>query len=211
MPVIFVKQYKPDIVVGVWKISESLDTLLFLYNPQGDDKEYYDRFLVEKRRKQWLATRILVRQLLGNREMHILYDEHGKPYSPDSGMHFSLSHSGNHAAAILSLHKPVGIDIEKATDKLERVRGRFLRAEEESALDNGNRMEQLCLYWCAKEALYKVYGKRKLDFKEDIRIDLYSHRASSFRIKGRITAGGPGREYLLRYEMLGDYYVVHTL
>ena len=29
---------------------------------------------------------------------------------------------------------------------------------------------ELCLHWSAKEALYKLYGKRNLDFREHLRV-----------------------------------------
>ena len=49
--------------------------------------------------------------------------------------------------------------------------------EEIDDLDDDHRNEQLAIYWCAKEAVYKKMSQYKVDFAEQIEID-------AFRVKG---------------------------
>ncbi|MFX6226067.1 hypothetical protein ABTF68_21555, partial [Acinetobacter baumannii] len=44
-----------------------------------------------------------------------------KPYLPDEQYHFSISHCGRFAAAIVSSDKRVGIDIENITERVHKI------------------------------------------------------------------------------------------
>ena len=50
-----------------------------------------------------------------------------------------------------------------------------MRKVESDSLDEGTRLEHLHYYWGAKEALYKCYGRRRLDFKEHILIEPFEY------------------------------------
>ena len=56
-------------------------------------------------------------------------------------------------------------------------RYRHLSEEEIDDLDDDHRNEQLAIYWCAKEAVYKKMSQYNVDFAEQIEID-------AFRLKG---------------------------
>ncbi len=49
-----------------------------------------------------------------------------KPLLVDDEFHFSVSHCGDFAAAIVSENKQVGIDVELVTPKVERIKNKFL-------------------------------------------------------------------------------------
>ena len=67
--------------------------------------------------------------------------------------------------------------MEKIDIKLSRVASKFLSKEEfENAADN---VKLLCIYWCSKEALYKLHGRKKVSFKDDILIKKV-HQSSAF-------------------------------
>jgi phosphopantetheinyl transferase (holo-ACP synthase) len=51
--------------------------------------------------------------------------------------------------------------------QIQQVLPRVLSSAE---LRQANTPERQALYWCAKEALYKLYGKRALDFRTDMKI-----------------------------------------
>src|SRR6185295_7289176 len=53
-----------------------------------------------------------------------------KPFLPGEQYHFSISHCGDYAAAIVSSEWRVGIDIEIPVEKLQRIRDKFLSIEE---------------------------------------------------------------------------------
>lgn len=121
-----------------------------------------------RRRTEWLAVRQLVHQMSGRKERGaFVKDEHGKPHLADSPWHISISHSHGYAAAIASPHL-CGIDIQFLVPKITRLGPRFMGQVEQDSIQPANEMEQLHLYWGAKEALYKAHGRRHLDFKEHI-------------------------------------------
>lgn len=129
-------------------------------------------------RIEWLACRVVVRQLI--EAQHVPYlglqkDEFGKPHLIGSAWHISLSHTGGWAAAVLHRSRPVGIDIEPIREQFRRVVPRVL-SESEIAHAAGE-PNRLAVYWCAKEALYKLYGKRQLTFREHLHIEPFADGA----------------------------------
>lgn len=129
-------------------------------------------------RVEWLACRVAIQQLVEAQYMPyngLEKDEFGKPHLIGMPWHISLSHTTGWAAAVLHRSRPVGIDIEPIRDQFRRVVPRVLSEAETShaAGDPG----RLAVYWCAKEALYKLYGKRQLTFREHLHIEPFSDGA----------------------------------
>ena len=124
-------------------------------------------------RVEWLACRIAMRGLAiqnGLTYKGLVKDEYGKPYLiGEITAHLSISHTGGWAAAVWHRNRPVGIDIEPIRDQFTRVVPRVL-SESEIAHAAG-RPDRLAVYWCAKECLYKLYGKRQLTVREHLHID----------------------------------------
>ena len=80
------------------------------------------------------------------------------------GLEISLSHTGNHAAAIVSDAVKVGIDIEfvseRFTDRMaERVLYKDARETYRSITDDNEKRRFLCMYWTGLEAIFKATGK----------------------------------------------------
>jgi 4'-phosphopantetheinyl transferase EntD len=85
-------------------------------------------------------------------------------------------------AAAIHLHKPLGIDLEKITERLHIIKHKFLTdSERENANDE---LEKLCIYWSAKESLYKLYGKRGVHFQKELLVLDFSKKKPHF--KGKI-------------------------
>ena len=126
-------------------------------------------------RIEWLACRVAIRQLVEAQGMSykgLRKDEFGKPHLIDSPWHISLSHTSGWAAAVLHRSRPVGIDIEPIREQFKRVVPRVLSESEiNHAAGDPNR---LAVYWCAKEALYKLYGKRQLTFREHLQVEPFA-------------------------------------
>ncbi len=123
-----------------------------------------------RRRVEWLAVRQLVHQMSG-REIRgaFVKDEHGKPHLDKSAWHISISHSQALAAAIAS-PRLCGIDIQFIVPKITRLAHKFLCPSEVDSIRPDTELDQLHFYWCAKEALYKAHGRRKLDFIDHIKV-----------------------------------------
>lgn len=119
-----------------------------------------------------LQQTLLLKEMLlktTGQQINLIYDEHGKPWIPHSIRGFSLSHSKNFIAIILSEKYNPGIDIESFRPSLEKIVPRLLHASEQQFLVScSNRQMALQFIWGAKEAVYKSWGKRGLTFADDM-------------------------------------------
>ena len=141
--------------ICLWKITEAPQDFNLDITPSESNDA--------KRNAQWMAGRAALDALNIN-VTNIAKDEFGKPYVKGKGKNISLSHCTSYAAAIAStVH--VGIDIEAITPRIERIAKRFVHENEWAFVKDENRLEMLYLLWSAKEALYKLYGKKAVDFK----------------------------------------------
>jgi len=153
--------------VALWHVTENEDELRAL---ALDDICPQD-IVSPLKRLEWLSGRILIRSLAkqqGIQYKGIIKDQFGKPFLKDSAHHISLSHSYPYVAAQIHPSHSVGIDIEQPKDKLLRIASRVLDAGELE--DAGTDIVKHCIYWCAKEALYKIYGKRGLLFTNHLKV-----------------------------------------
>jgi 4'-phosphopantetheinyl transferase EntD len=101
----------------------------------------------------------------------VYYDEFGKPHLKD-GKYISITHSFIYSAVIISDTNVVGIDIEKQRDKIVKIAQKFTFIEEYKTIANHDALvRKLTIVWGAKESLYKIYGKKKLLFKDHIYIE----------------------------------------
>jgi len=132
----------------------------------------------------------------------VLRDENGKPCLIDSTAEVSLSHSFPYVAAIIDRSEPVGIDLEQPKDKLRKIAPRFLNDEELQFV--GDDIKTICIHWCAKETLYKIYSQRGLPFREGMRIEPFELRDSDLFI-GNILVNGSVKRYTLRYIIAADH------
>jgi phosphopantetheinyl transferase len=140
---------------AIWKITEPE---AFFSDQLGFSS---DRKL-EKRRLEHLAARFLLQHLSPDfpfSKMEI--SQPGKPFVPDSSLHFSISHSFPYVAAAID-QQPVGIDIQVFQEKISRLKDKFLSPTEQELFEN--KAEQLTLAWTAKEAAFKWFGLGAVDF-----------------------------------------------
>ena len=150
----------------IWDIQESEAELFNKLNPSLTEIQLYNQFKHLKRRLEWLATR-LAYQLLCH-EMNISYssilkDINGRPYPANQKAYVSLSHSFPYVVAAISVDIPVGIDIQIPNMKLQLIQKKYLSKSE--MVDASQDVEKLSVYWCTKEAIYKVHGKKTLSLQ----------------------------------------------
>lgn len=84
--------------------------------------------------------------------------EHGKPYLPGWGLHFSISHSHGLAACAVE-GNPVGLDVERVRHFSEAVERRICSPGELKLVSAAsNRDRALTRLWTCKEAYMKYTG-----------------------------------------------------
>jgi 4'-phosphopantetheinyl transferase len=207
MGIAYIRQVEGPAVIGVWEILEDAGELLEGIELSSSEKLLYGTFRTDSRRLQWLAYRRLIRELISPEKYPVHYDEAGKPYLAGSNWHISVTHTENYAGVILSNTVRVGIDMEKIRPRIERVKEKFLSDEELAAIPTVGWLEYLTLAWCAKEALYKLYGYRTMDFRKNLRVALPpSQEDGSFT--GSVIIPGLQASYRLFHERHDDLFVV---
>jgi phosphopantetheinyl transferase len=108
-------------------------------------------------------------------------------------------------AAIIDHDKTVGIDLEQPKEKLLKIAPRILANEE--LADAGDDITKHCVYWCAKEALIKVYGKKDLTLAENLIISPFQLENEG-NITGRIIVKNTITTIPLKYQVFESFVIV---
>lgn len=181
MPIFFQQDIDVSTKVAIWKIEE--DETFFLKNvPLRKDITH------PHKRLQHLAGRYLLKYLFPDFPIElILIADTRKPFLDDELYHFSISHCDEYAAVIVSKTKRVGVDVEIAGQKVERIRHKFV-SQDEQKFFSGNYFNQQGGYssskvqnlpkdlqistiiWSCKEAAFKWYGQGNVDFRKHMLI-----------------------------------------
>jgi len=208
---VFLKKKLEHAALGVWEINETVDQLLKGVNLSEQEMKHYSYLRSDTRRKQWLSYRLVIPHLVSIGEIGgIEYDEHGKPYLNSGIKHISVSHSGKFSALIASATHPVGVDIEQVSPKIHKIAHKFLNKNELKIVFSKNALEGLFVLWAAKEALFKLFGNRNLNFKESITIHPFEFEGEG-GFSGEITHDGNTTQYYLQYMMVEDYVLVFSV
>ena len=170
MPIFFQQQINETTRLGIWKIEETE------YFFKGNVPVHRDVTHPHKR-LQHLAGRFLLQFLFPGFPYELIQlADTRKPYLPDAQFHFSISHCGDYAAAIVSQDRRVGIDIEIPLKKITRIADKFLSENEKNIFQVSNdtetqaNLQQLTLLWSTKEAIFKWYGDGGVDFRQHIHL-----------------------------------------
>lgn len=163
MPLFYQQEFNADTKLAVWKIEE--DERFFLQKVSLRNDIAHPR-----KRLQHLAGRFVLLFLYPDfPNDKILIADSKKPFLANEEYHFSISHSDNYAAAIVSRTQRVGIDVELFSDKVLKVKNKFLNDDENNfSLQYNDDLKLLTTLWCAKEAAYKWYSYGAISLKNNI-------------------------------------------
>ena len=155
--------------LAIWKIEEQENFFLQHVPLQREITHPHKRL-------QHLAARYLLKHLFPDFPYEeILIADTRKPYLPNEQYHFSVSHCGNYAAALVSSDHRVGMDIEKPSDKIERIMHKFMHKNDLFYLGSSSPglspLHLLAVMWSAKEALFKWHSLGEMDFKEYMQLN----------------------------------------
>jgi len=205
MPLIKIQDTGKQSAWALWFISEDEQELTSLIKDQPDATT-----INAIKRLEWLAGRVLLRQLVEHAGLDYqgtIKDEFGKPFLKNLPHHISLSHSFPYVAAQIDSHYEIGIDLEQPKSKLLNIAHRILSPTE--LTDAGNDVVKHCVYWCAKETMYKAYGKKGLHFSDQLQVKPFV-LLNAGDLYGRINAKETSRDLTMTYIIQPDYVLVHT-
>ena len=178
MPLFYQHNINQDTKLGIWRIEEPESFFLEKVPLKRNVSHPYKRL-------QHLAGRYLLSFLFEDFPLEeIRVADTRQPFLASEKYHFSISHCGEYAAAIVSGNSRVGVDIEVITPRIETVARKFLTEDEahyfneeyalfleQWGLRGRVHQEFLTMIWSAKEAIFKWYGRGELDFKRHMHLD----------------------------------------
>ena len=191
--------------LALWDFNEGIDNTLETLQLNNIQRLRYEQFHHQKRQEEWLASRLLLQSIGFNHP--ISYLDNGKPVVNDE-IHFSLSHCLPYVAVLVS-SRPCGLDIQKAEEKMMRIKDKFCHEEEwAAAAVSSSPLDYVSLLWSAKEALFKVYGEN-LIFKEQLRIAPFDLDEAPFSAQVHLPEGVVA--YSLNKSLVDGHWLVSTV
>ena len=159
-------------LAAIWKVEEPE---AFFLDATGIDTDIKNK----QKRIEHLAGRYLLRHLEEDFPLNnISKDAHNKPRIDNNRFHFSISHSWPYVTAVIDPLNDAGIDIQTWHPRIQQIQHKFLSADEQEMFQNDTRL--LILAWCAKEAAYKWYGKRGVDFIQHLPITFFDNKPENY-------------------------------
>ncbi|MCM1311573.1 MAG: 4'-phosphopantetheinyl transferase superfamily protein [Bacteroides sp.] len=163
--------------IAVWNVEEDIETLLSMIPDSYNIRmEADNRFHSDTRKKEWIATRALLYAMQKN-PVEIVYADNGAPLLFGKHIHISISHTSESAngrnlmyvAVALSARHRIGIDIERISARVCKVKERFIGKGERA-----DTQSSLLLHWSAKEAAFKVLSTEGVDFIRHLHIEPFT-------------------------------------
>ena len=177
MALYLTKELSDTARLAVWQVTESESELRELSSTPSDELEEISYIKSESLRKQRLAVRALLNVLFEDK-VYLAHHDNGKPYIENNSINISITHTDKYVAVILDENEEVGIDVESLDRDFSAVEKKALSEEEIEDLDDDKeeKNEQLAIYWCAKEAIYKKMSQYHVDFAEQIEVERFRSR-----------------------------------
>ena len=204
MPLLKTLNYDPIARVYLWKIDETLEELQDAVTLHPSDQKKYDSLNHLEKQREFLALRSCLSEHFGeNPEVH--YYATGKPYlkSPEK---ISFSHTWGYAAAIVSQELEVGLDLELYRPGIQKVARKYMRVEESNTLKDDSSVEHLLSYWGAKEAMIKITGNRRLDFRKQLRVAPYFY-SDYMMTEGAVFYDDHHKPMRFVFEQVGEVFI----
>jgi phosphopantetheinyl transferase len=196
--------------IAIWKITEK----------KSEIEELLGDKLLEPSKKlnptesvgiHWFASRVLLQQIFEDSNFEIHKDSFNKPYLKVNGNPYfiSITHSFEYAAIFVCPHLETGIDLEKIDERVNRVSHKYMN-NEENAYSSNNTTLYRTLIWSCKETLYKVYGRKSMDFKEHMLIHPFEIKEQGL-IHGSILKSDSPALLDIKYEIFNGYVLTYAL
>ena len=201
------KELENEATIAVWQITETEQELIELSSTPSDEMEEISYIRSESQRKQRLAVRALLNEVF-EEKVYLSHHDNGKPYLENMVTNISITHTEKYVAIILHDEEDLGIDLESLDRDFSAVEKRALSEDEIEDLDDERRNEQLAIYWCAKEAIFKRVSAYKVDFAEQIEVERFRPRGEGELEATFIHKDGYEEEFELEYMTVDRHVMV---
>ena len=186
----------------LWTPSETEEELLLLWESLSKGEEM-PLIKAPHRRREWLGTRILLKQLHKER---LDFLPNGKPVVPSGAV--SISHCKGSVAVVTSSVN-IGMDIQLPTEQIFIIRSKFCSDTEWGWLEkHDDTLRALTIVWSAKEAIFKYWGEH-VEFAEDI--EVLPFQCEDQVIHARYSGTHGAREFRLWHTTRGTLEVLIAL
>ena len=159
MPIIRIIKPNDNTVVGIWKITETIDDLSKLVTLSSKSKELLKKRKNSIHKLQFLSVRAILIEL-GYADDNLSYQD-SAPILDDSKK-ISISHSNLFSCVIISNLK-VGIDVQEINHRISTIAKKFIGYE--TSYLNIDEIKKLSIIWNIKESIYKTANIIGLDYK----------------------------------------------
>ncbi len=162
--------------IAVWQVTETEEELLDLVSIPTDELEDIMLYRSESQRRQKLAVRALLNEVF-EEKMYLNHHDNGQPYLENCITNISITHTEKYVAIIIHDEDDLGIDIESLDRDFSAVEKKALSEDEIEDIDDlekEKKNEQLAIYWCAKEAIFKRMSQNRVDFAEQIEVEKFN-------------------------------------
>ena len=193
--------------IAVWEVTESEEELLSIISIPNEELD--ELFLTKSgaRRREKLAIRALLNTIFEDK-VYLGHHDNGSPFIQNNPVHISITHTDRFVAIILHKTEDVGIDIESLSRDFSAVEKKALSEDEVDDLSDKNRNQQLAIYWCTKEALYKRMSRNGVDFAKQMEVERFTPHDEG-KIEATFTdKDGLEEEFELEYEIFDNHLLV---
>ena len=159
MPIIRIIKPNDNTIVGIWKITETLDNLSKSVSLSSTSKELLKNRKSSIHKLQFLSVRAILLEL-GYTDDNLSYQDNVPTL--DDSKKISISHSNLFSCVIISDLK-VGIDVQKTDHKINTIAKKFI-GYETSYLTHDD-FKRKSIIWNIKESIYKIANIIGLDYK----------------------------------------------
>lgn len=208
---LFKKIVDQEYTLIVWHLTESEDLFEPFKRHFSASPEKLDEIHVAQRRREWLCSRYIgwsiVKEMEGKCD-GIWSDKHNKPHVKNSNLQISISHASPYVTILIHTSKSCGADVEEKKEKLKKLSTKFLTSNE--LLQADNNIDALAIAWGAKEAIYKMYGRKKLIFKENIFLHGLDNITENGDLESILKIDGEESKIILKYEQFENHVLVYT-
>ncbi|MFT6166053.1 MAG: phosphopantetheinyl transferase (holo-ACP synthase) [Vicingaceae bacterium] len=187
---------------------DRMDEMFRFLVKNGFDMSHLSFISNDKRKAEWLFIREIICKTMASKE-DIIYDEHRKPTFKNSTCFLSISHSNERVAISIDKKYETGIDLQFITDKIKRIKSKFLNDFEQSITSQSP--TELTCYWSIKEALFKIYGKKDAFLKENFEVQDFKFNGIMGSAIGITRANGKEKVQPMEFRKLNNYVMAYSV